>query len=265
MTVEFTGEVHPLADLFPILSDEDMEALAESIRSTGLQQPLVLDQEGRLLDGRNRLAACKLAKVEPLFTVYEGDDPDTYALTVNLARRHMSKGQQAMIAATASFKMKGPAQALAEASGVPASGISKGRTVLEHAPDLVEQVVAGALPLHEAYKAARERTEATRKASKVIADLEAAAPDLAELVRDERMTVAEGWAAWKEREREEAERRKVARSLLDQITELAAPVERDDEFVSTWAQRLGDVTAHDLDRLTGAITTLTSLHEELTA
>jgi len=44
---------------------------------------------------RNRLAACKLAKVT--FTHYEGIDPDTYALTVNIARRHMSSSSSPSI------------------------------------------------------------------------------------------------------------------------------------------------------------------------
>jgi hypothetical protein len=50
---------------------------------------------------RNRYAACQLAGVEPVFTTYDGDDPAGAALAVNIAYRHLTKGQQAMIAARA--------------------------------------------------------------------------------------------------------------------------------------------------------------------
>ena len=46
---------------------------------------------------RRRLLACEAAGIEPRFDKYEGDDPAGYALAVNITRRHLSKGQQAMI------------------------------------------------------------------------------------------------------------------------------------------------------------------------
>jgi hypothetical protein len=58
-------EVHPLANIFPMLSDEALADLAEDIKANGQRVPILLDQEGRLLDGRNRLKACELAGVEP--------------------------------------------------------------------------------------------------------------------------------------------------------------------------------------------------------
>jgi hypothetical protein len=66
-----------------------------------LLQPIVLDSECRILDGRNRHTACEIAKVEPRFETYEGDDPDGYALGVNITRRDLTKGQIALIAARA--------------------------------------------------------------------------------------------------------------------------------------------------------------------
>ena len=34
--------VHPCADVFPMMSDEELDALAEDIKTHGLQQPVVL-------------------------------------------------------------------------------------------------------------------------------------------------------------------------------------------------------------------------------
>lgn len=104
-----TRDAHPVADLFPMLADDELEELAEDIRQRGLIQPIVLDPQGRVLDGRNRLAACELAGVEPRFETYEGDDPDGYALAVNIARRHLRPSQRYMLIEKAR-RMTGPAR-----------------------------------------------------------------------------------------------------------------------------------------------------------
>lgn len=96
MNVEFTGQVHPAAAIYPMLNDDALAALADSIRVNGLREPILLDSEGRLLDGRNRLAACGIAGVEPTFAVYEGDDPHELVIDRNVERRQLSSGQQAM-------------------------------------------------------------------------------------------------------------------------------------------------------------------------
>jgi hypothetical protein len=52
-----------------------------------------------LIDGRNRLEACQRAGVEPDFEQINGIDPIAFILSSNDKRRHMNKGQRAMIAA----------------------------------------------------------------------------------------------------------------------------------------------------------------------
>ena len=54
-------EPHPVAAIFPAMTEPELSVLAEDIAARGLLQPIVLDREGRLLDGRNRLAACRRA------------------------------------------------------------------------------------------------------------------------------------------------------------------------------------------------------------
>jgi hypothetical protein len=65
--------VHPAADLFPMMSPEELQEFAADIVKNGQRHPIVL-QNGVLLYGRNRLAACKLAKVEPILMELPADE-----------------------------------------------------------------------------------------------------------------------------------------------------------------------------------------------
>ena len=94
-------EFHPLADIFPMLDDNELKALAEDIKAKGLTEPITL-YEGKVLDGRNRYRACDLAEVElrqDHFTQYEGDDALGFVVSKNLRRRHLNESQRAAIAA----------------------------------------------------------------------------------------------------------------------------------------------------------------------
>jgi len=90
-------KVHPVAELFPMLSASELNEMAQSIRKEGLLNPCVR-QGDTLLDGRNRMAACKIASVEPRFIEYEGDSPVAFIIGVNLARRHLDKNQKIALA-----------------------------------------------------------------------------------------------------------------------------------------------------------------------
>jgi hypothetical protein len=225
----FSGEVHPVADLFPMLPSEELQELADSIKQDGQLQPIVLSPSGRLLDGRNRLAACKLAKVEPVFEVYEGDE-DAYALTVNVARRHLTKGQRAMIAAQSKLFVTNNQTELSRVAEVTQGKISQASTVIKYAPDLAEQVVSGALGLDEAYRTAQSRKVATERTTKTLEDLQEQAPDLADRVTEESLSLAEAHELSQVRARDDRERiaRKVehihaaiaANETVDEISQL---------------------------------------------
>jgi len=90
-------KTHPVAQLFPMLSSSELQEMADSIKKEGLLNPCVR-QNDTLLDGRNRIAACKLAGVEPHYTEYTGDSPVAFIIGANLARRHLEKGQKIALA-----------------------------------------------------------------------------------------------------------------------------------------------------------------------
>ena len=81
------------------MTDEELADLAADIKANGLIHPIVVDKDGFLIDGRNRARACEIAGIEPATALFEGDDPRAYVIAANIARRHMSKGQQAMAVA----------------------------------------------------------------------------------------------------------------------------------------------------------------------
>jgi hypothetical protein len=91
---------HPAASLFPMCGTDELTRLAEDIRVNGLQQPIVLDRDGRLLDGRNRWLAVGQLGIPCPTRIYVGDDPVRFVVSQNLLRRHLTNKQRAEIAAS---------------------------------------------------------------------------------------------------------------------------------------------------------------------
>jgi hypothetical protein len=87
---------HPIANVWPMMTDEQIQELAEDIRSNGQLNPVWL-YEGQILDGRNRWAACQIAGVEPQTKEYKGDEPTAFAVALNDRRRHCTKSVLAAV------------------------------------------------------------------------------------------------------------------------------------------------------------------------
>ena len=100
--MKVTGN-HPYADEFPMASAEELEELATSIATVGLIHPIVLTPQGLVLDGRNRLAACERAGVEPTFETRDGDDDDykEFVIGANTTGRRESMTVQIAAASVA--------------------------------------------------------------------------------------------------------------------------------------------------------------------
>ncbi|MCW8379811.1 ParB N-terminal domain-containing protein [Streptomyces justiciae] len=211
--------------LFPDLDEEDLTALADDIKDNGLLHPVVLDTDGQVIDGRNRLKACEIAGIEPTYTTYDGDDPAGYALSVNVHRRNLSKGQIAMITAKAGF-LSGQSECppsghssrfLSGQLGISRGIVSKANVVLQHAPDLVDPVISGATGLNDAYTVAQE-TKAKANSDEVqIARLREEDPELADRVTAQELTLQGAWAERKARVEEDLRQRRVATGLLCEV------------------------------------------------
>ena len=97
-------KAHPIADIFPIMTEEETNDLANDILLHGQREPIWM-YEGKILDGRNRHNACLLKGLEPRMADYDGSDPVAFAVSMNLKRRQLDDAQRSVIAAKlATFK-----------------------------------------------------------------------------------------------------------------------------------------------------------------
>lgn len=102
--------IHPAAELFPLMSEDELRALGEDIRKHGLHEGIVIF-DGKLLDGRNRLDAMELVGIKlvvgnkvsiPLTRDIDDDllnddgelDPYAYVISANIHRRHLTAEQK---------------------------------------------------------------------------------------------------------------------------------------------------------------------------
>ncbi len=223
-----TGSVHPAAAVFPMLPNDELEALAESIADVGLLSPIVLTPDGDVLDGRNRLAACELAEVEPSYVVHDGD-PVAFVAACNVNRRHMMTGARAMAVAQMLADAGRRGGGKWEYGAVPDDGercksatwqgaMARAGAVIDHAPDLAPLVIAGSQTLHAAHEEATTRRDASQSEQSRMDRLSDGAPDLAAQVTEERLTLSEAEASWRQRESDNDRDRRAAVSAAWEIT-----------------------------------------------
>ena len=286
MTV-FSGEVHWLAAAFPLLDEDALQELAADIESRGLQHPIVLAPDGTLLDGRNRLAACELAGVEPSFTVTELD-PVAFITGENAHRRHLSAGQRAMAVAVGMYeaglwnadkdrlrdkRSQTPEQrqlvASAKSSRVDLASCGQ---ILAHDRALALAVLSGDRQLRETYDEVQEAKRAAAAIERKRSELAEHAPDLLAQVPDV-MSVDVAYAAYLERDKKRLARERAAeqarRNLNLDFSGAISTIQTvtfDDEklasFLDGWAP-VGDMDEWDLTvaDLTDAIDRLTQIKD----
>ncbi len=169
---------HWAASLFPRLSAEELEELADDIEKNGQLDPIVL-LDGEILDGRNRFAACQAFGIDPRFVDADESarrDPVAWVISKNLRRRHLDESQRAMVAARLREEMgkrdAGPSANLRTADAAAASlnvstrSVESASVVLRTAePELVEAVDAGKVAVSAAAEIANLPPEEQREAA----------------------------------------------------------------------------------------------------
>ncbi len=168
-------KIHPAANVFPMMNDEEFAALKADIAENG-QHESITYYDGKLLDGRNRLRACIELGIEPLACELDVDGfcddktsrankPFDFVLSHNLHRRHLSTSQRATVAAELAKLKRGSNQHKKQDSSIepptieqaakqlnvsPAS-VKRAKQVLEHgSKEVVEAVKRGDIKLNAA-------------------------------------------------------------------------------------------------------------------
>ncbi len=182
-------KVHPLADLFPLLPPDEFRKLKEDIRKNGLIEPIMVMDDDTVIDGRNRLKACRELGIEPDMIIFEiamrGNPPMTVADFIwskNVLRRHLTDDQRAAIghkwadaerAAAKQQQKRKPAdsvlvdppkqkpinvrKAIAAKAKVSEHKVRQVETVAKHAPELLRKVESGEMKLKDAEKVVTKR------------------------------------------------------------------------------------------------------------
>ena len=242
--------VHPYADKFPMLPDSELEELAESIKQNGQRQPIVLTEDGLILDGRNRYRACEMINVEPEVTVYDGDDLAEYVIDSNISRRHMTTGARAMATALV-MQETGARDYNDDGIGYWRRGtvlistsennesrwraaLSEAGVILDYKPELAEGVINGDVALKDAFQQAnaikqsaerdkimererrkREREQEQQEAerdAKIVADLtQADATYYLEQIDAGHMKPVSAWAAYQAEHQKDLDRQAAER------------------------------------------------------
>jgi hypothetical protein len=159
--------VHPAAELFPLMSPDELRELGEDIKKNGLLTPIVVwspiegSEEQYLLDGRNRVAAMEAAGGKatlngrqyakyiwrgygPTTFLYgtakcgaPGCDPYEYVLSANIHRRHLTAEQKReIIAKVIKAKPEASNRQIAKQVKADDKTVGKARRELEATADI---------------------------------------------------------------------------------------------------------------------------------
>jgi hypothetical protein len=117
-----TYNVHPMAQIFPLLQGSPYEELKTSIQTAGQQEQIVFDG-AVLLDGRNRMTALNELGIEPWIVQFAdlntGLNPGVWTATKNLHRRHLTDDQKLALTARYEAWCKDECDRLAAVSTPP--------------------------------------------------------------------------------------------------------------------------------------------------
>lgn len=189
-------EDHPIAEIFPLMSDAELSQLADDIEANGLRDPIWL-YEGKILDGRNRYRACVSKDIDHRVEHYKGKNPVAFSLSKNLHRRHLTESQRAMVAARIANIL--PGETLN--SGSRAANLPLGKTTQKQAAEMLS---VGERTVRDAVKVKDHGTPELVKAVEAGEVSVSAAAEVADLPKaEQKKAVKEGKVKEKAKEQRE--------------------------------------------------------------
>lgn len=165
-------EFHPVANIFPLMAESEIAAMADDILSNGLREAIWTDDDGKIIDGRNRFLACQQVRVTPEFRVWDGKGSlIAFVVSLNLKRRHLNESQRSAVGAEIANLQKGANQHTDKSASsisqkdaaamlnVSVDSIQNAKTVLEHGtPEEIQAVKQGTAAVTTIAKQIRKKT-----------------------------------------------------------------------------------------------------------
>jgi ParB-like chromosome segregation protein Spo0J len=177
----YTQQTHVMAKLFPPLTGKRFDELVADVKSKGLLNPIVL-HAGVVLDGMNRLRACRIAGIPARFVEFSSLNlkcsPEEYIWSSNIERRQLTPDQRTVLAfdwakalreqAKAKQQLGGKDKtpqaeairtraAIAQRAQVSEHKVAQVERVKKNAPHLVAKVASGTMKLKDAAKVADKK------------------------------------------------------------------------------------------------------------
>lgn len=97
LRAEVEKRSHPKAKFWPLMSDDELQKLADDIKANKQRLPIYETIKGEIVDGRNRFLACMIAGVDPVVeTITERmyGPIESFIASMNEHRRHLGKAER---------------------------------------------------------------------------------------------------------------------------------------------------------------------------
>lgn len=180
-------EYHEVSMIFPMMEEAEYQSLRDDIKKNGLLEPIWIDTDGKIIDGRNRHKAC-IETNEPIkFDTVNGNvNLLDFVISKNIHRRHLTTGQRSVIAEelanmpnhrpykSANLPTYVSQPEAAKKMNVGERSIRDVKEIKTEMPELIDDIKAGKLTINEAKKQVKEKRHADKiaKQQEKIKDIE---------------------------------------------------------------------------------------------
>jgi N6-adenosine-specific RNA methylase IME4 len=179
-------DFHPVANIFPLMTGAEYDALVSDIAEHGQHEPIWLHPDGRIIDGRNRYRACCDLGLVPERKTWDGKGSlVAFVVSLNLHRRHLSSSQRAVVALDVLPLLEAEARErqgqrtdireivpessgkatdqAAAMTGTNGRYVSDAKAIAQTAPDLLENIRSGETTITAAKREIKERKREERR------------------------------------------------------------------------------------------------------